>query len=563
MTMEGHVAGALRAPGHDPGPAAELSLLVDVGSAWTKAVVVARARGRWRIAAHVAQPTAWGEEELVDALVARLASAADRRVADRLAELLAAAPRIACHTPRRAGRIGLAAVSTELSGASARRAAESAGWMVAEAATTDDGRSLDERLSALQAADVDAWLLTGGFDDGRADQALEMAGLVAAARGASQSPVVWAGSAALAEEVALLFEPGAVQTVANPRPSAGVEDPLPLRHTLEGLLQRLVEPGGVRQLTPVSFRRAVAELARASERRVLGVDLGARYASWVLADDDGSAESRIFAGGGLSAASLVGPGGPARLARMLPLAIDELAVADALQNLRARPGTLPQTEDELAIMHAAARQLLAQGASDEPEISGIDLLIGSGRTLAAAPRPGQAAQLLLDGVRPLGVTELAIDAAGAVSPLGALDDAEIREGLAMLRDDLLTPLGAAVVSRGGRPGQLAMRVTVHRAGWPTSGPFELRNGQLQLLPLGRGQSAELEIELEPGVSLGSPRRARRAQVTVSGGALGLILDARDVPLGLPRRADDRRAVLASWRDAFAREPSTPSVGDHS
>src|SRR6266508_6722923 len=184
MTMESHVAGALHAPRHDPATA-ELSLLVDVGSAWTKAVVVARARGRWRIAAHAAQPTAWGEEELVNALVARLASATDRRVADRLAELLGAAPRIACHTPRRAGRIGLAAVSTELSGASARRAAESAGWMVAEAATADDGRSLDERLSALQAADVDAWLLTGGFDDGRADQALEMAGLVAAARGAS------------------------------------------------------------------------------------------------------------------------------------------------------------------------------------------------------------------------------------------------------------------------------------------------------------------------------------------------------------------------------------------
>jgi hypothetical protein len=522
---------------------------------------VARARGRWRIAAHAAQPSAWGEEELVNALVARLAEGADRRVADRLAELLATAPRIACHTPRRAGRIGLAAVSIELSGASARRAAESAGWTVAEAATADDGRSLVERLSALQAADVDAWLLAGGFDDGRAGQALEMAGLVAAARGASRTPVLWAGSAALADEVAALFEAGALQAVANPRPSASEEDLVPLRHTLEGLLQQLVEPGGVRQLTPVSFRRAVAELARSTERRVLGVDLGARYASWVLADADGSAESRVFADGGLSASSLVGPGGPTRLARLLPLAIDELAVADALQNLRARPGTLPQTEDELAIMHAAARQLLALGAADEGAISGIDLLIGSGRTLAAAPRPGQAVQLLLEGVRPLGVTELAIDAAGALPPLGALDDAEIREGMGMLRDDLLTPLGAAVVCRGGQPGQLAMRVTAHRAGWPTTGPVELRSGQLQLLPLGRGQSAELEIELEAGVTLGGPRRARRAQVTVTGGALGLILDARDVPLSLPRRADDRRAVLAGWRDSFAREPSTPIAGD--
>jgi hypothetical protein len=561
MTLEQPVAGVTRAAGEQSGPAAELSLLVDVGSAWTKAVVVARARGRWRIAAHAAQPSAWGEEQLVTALVARLSSGADRRVADRLADLLATAPRIACHTPRRAGRIGLAAVSAELSGASARRAAESAGWTVAEAATADDGRPLAERLAALQAADVDAWLLAGGFDDGEATQALEMAGLVAAARGASRTPVLWAGSPGLVDQVALLFEPGAVEAVANPRPSAGEDDPRPLRHTLEGLLQQLVEPGGVRQLTPVSFRRAVAELARSAERRVLGVDLGARYASWVLADETGTAESRVFAGGGLSAASLVGPGGPARLAKLLPLAIDELAVADALQNLRARPGTLPQTEDELAIMHAAARQLLAQGAAEEGPISGIDLLIGSGRTLAAAPRPAQAAQLLLDGVRPLGVTELAVDAAGALSPLGALDDAEIREGLGMLRDDLLTPLGAAVVCRGGRPGGVAMRVTARRAGWPTIGPIEVRSGRLQLLPLGRGQSAELEIELEAGVTLGGPRRARRAQATVTGGALGLILDARDVPLTMPRRADDRRAVLAGWRDAFAREPATPASGE--
>lgn len=561
MTLEQPVARMARAAGEQPNPAAELSLLVDVGSAWTKAVVVARARGRWRIAAHAAQPSAWGEEQLVTSLVARLSSGADRRVADRLGEILRTAPRIACHTPRRAGRIGLAAISAELSGAAARRAAESAGWTVVEAATSDDGRPLAERLAALQAADVDAWLLAGGFDDGRANQALEMAGLVAAARGASHSPVLWAGSAALVDDVALLFEPGAVATVANPRPAAGEEDPLELRHTLEGLLQQLVEPGGVRQLTPVSFRRAVAELARSSERRVLGVDLGARYASWVLSDETGKAESRVFAGGGLSAASLVGPGGPARLAKLLPLAIDELAVADALQNLRARPGTLPQTEDELAIMHAAASHLLAQGAADEGTISGIDLLIGSGRTLAAAPRPAQAAQLLLDGVRPLGVTGLAVDAAGALSPLGALDDAEIREGMGMLRDDLLTPLGAAVVCRGGRPGGVSMRVTVHRAGWPTIGPVELRSGQLQLLPLGRGQSAELEIELETGVTLGGPRSVRHVQATVTGGALGLILDARDVPLALPRRADDRRAVLAGWRDAFAREPSTPAAGE--
>ena len=141
--------------------------------------------------------------------------------------------------------------------------------------------------AALQAADVDVWLLAGGFDEGRADQALEMAGLVAAARGGAPQPVVWAGSEALTAEVSLLFEEGAVRSVANPRPSAHSENPAPLRRLLEDMLQRMVEPGGVRQLTPVSFRRGVAELARASMRRILGVDLGAHYLTWVLADEGG------------------------------------------------------------------------------------------------------------------------------------------------------------------------------------------------------------------------------------------------------------------------------------
>ncbi|HEY7526467.1 MAG TPA: glutamate mutase L, partial [Candidatus Limnocylindria bacterium] len=200
-----------------PPASAEMSILVDIGSAWTKAAIVARARNRWRIVTQVAQPSGWGEDELRASLTKRLSGVVDQRVSGRIEELLLGAPRIACHTPRRVGRLGVAGVSSELSGTSARRAAESAGWTVEEAATADDGRSLTARLAALQEADVDAWLLTGGFDASRADQALEMAGLVAAARGASTQPVIWAGSAALAAEVTALFEPGAVRVVDNPR----------------------------------------------------------------------------------------------------------------------------------------------------------------------------------------------------------------------------------------------------------------------------------------------------------------------------------------------------------
>ena len=207
------------------------------------------------------------------------------------------APRIACHTPRRAGRLGLTAVSAELSGDSARRAAESAGWTVVEAATADDGRSLAARLAALQAAEVDAWLLTGGFDDARADQALEMAGLVAAARG--QLPT--AGDlgrqrSADRAEVSILFEEGAVRAGAEPAAGAAQRERAAAAPRAGGAA---AADGGARRRAAADaglVPRAISELARSTMRRVLGVDLGARYLSWVIADEGGSAESRVFAG---------------------------------------------------------------------------------------------------------------------------------------------------------------------------------------------------------------------------------------------------------------------------
>ena len=68
--------------------------------------------------------------------------------------------------------------------------------------------------------------------------------------------------------------------------------------------------------------------------------------------------------------------------------------------------------------------------------------------------------------------------------------------------------------------------------------------------------AELTIEPADGVTLGAGRRSARIQALATGGTVGLILDARGIPIVLPRRGDDRRAIVASWRDALAREPAS-------
>jgi hypothetical protein len=529
----------------------ELALLVDVGSAWAKAGVVGRARGRWCIVAHAAQPTSWGAPELRRQLVEQLEASGDPRLAGRYEGLLSTANRIECHTARQVGRLAVIAVSRELSGGAARRAAEAAGWEVADVITLDDGRSLAERLALLQAIEVDAWLLAGSFDDASSPRALEAAGLVAAARPVDGGAVVWAGSARLADQVAALFEPGSVTPVGNARPTPHREEGAELREHLQRLLRDTVAQEDQAHLSAATLPRAVSAIAAAGALRVLAVDLGARGAIRALAEPDGSVASRLHSSGGLAGIARVA-GAAGRVARQAPDAGDEAAVADLLQTMRARPETLPQTAEEVAGLQAAARILLAAMFDDDP-VGPVDLLIGAGRTIAGAPRPAQTARMLLDGVRPIGVTQLAVDSASILGPLGSLPDGELTEGLELLAEDALTAVGTSVVTRGGSPGQLAMRVTVHRAGWPTPPPYDLRFGQIQVVPLARGQEAELVIEPGPGVGLGASRRSPRITARAMGGTVGLILDARGVPIPLPRRADDRRNVLAGWRDAFARE----------
>jgi hypothetical protein len=501
----------------------------------------------------VAQPTAWGAGELHRSLLERLEAVVDRRLSPRLDELLASANPIEFHTARRPGRIVVAAVSRELSGGAARRAAEAAGWQVAEVVTLDDGRSLADRLSTLQSLETDAWVIVGGFDGTRSPRALEAAALVASARRRGSGPVIWAGSADLAGEVTALFEPEGCSTVGNVRPDPRREMTAPLREHLQRLLRTVVAREDETHLAAIALPRAIGALAAASGLRILAVDIGARGAISALAEPDGSFDSRIHGGGGLAGLAGVA-GSAARVSRLAGDAGDEATVADLLQTLRSRPASLPETPEELSAAHAAAR--VQAGSLVEDATHGpLDLVIGCGSTIASAPHPAQAARILLDGLRPIGVTQLAVDTASVLGPLGTLPDDEIREGIGLLAEDLLLPLGTAVVCRGGEAGRVAMRGTVHRPGWPAAAPIEVRSGQLQVVPLACGQEAELTIEPGDGVTFGAGRRSPRIQALASGGAVGLILDARGIPIVLPRRGDDRRAMVASWRDALAREPA--------
>jgi hypothetical protein len=287
---------------------------------------------------------------------------------------------------------------------------------------------------------------------------------------------------------------------------------------------------------------------------VLGVDLGAAWLAWRESGAD--QRTAVLAAAGDRAQ----PEGSRAAAEILPADADEFTTSDAMAGLAARGFGLPATSVEAAIAQAVGIDRLASARHLLGGCPSVDLVVGAGRLLAAAPHPADATLVLLDGLRPPGVTQLAVDPWGVCGPLGALVDEDLDEGLETLRDDLLVPLGTVVRADGRHGGQVAFRARLHRPGWPDAAAVEVRTGSMAVLPLERGGVGELEIELERGTSIGTPVRDHRLRVAVTGGAIGVVLDARGDPIQLPARPGDARAMIQTWRDTLRREGSSGRMG---
>jgi hypothetical protein len=416
------------------------------------------------------------------------------------------------------------------------------GWQVVAAVAGDDGLGAGERFEQLRAADADAWLAVPAPGGGSSP----VWGLMAAARGASSARVLVVGPVDEPAALAARFGPAA-EWIAE-------RADLALADALQNHLTSLNGLDAARSATPMAFGRAVDALAGGLGLAVLGVDLGATWLTWRRSGAD--ERTAVLA----AAADRPQPEGSRAAAEILPADADEFTTSDAMAGLAARGSGLPATSVEAAIAQAIGIDRLAAARHSLGGCPSVDLIVGGGRLLAAAPHPADAILVLLDGLRPPGVTQLAIDPWGICGPLGALEDEDLDEGLETLRDDLLVPLGSAVRAEGGHGGQVAFRARLHRPGWPDPAAVDVRTGSIAVLPLERGGSGELEIELERGVSIGAPVRERRLRVAVTGGAVGIILDARGDPIQLPARPGDARVMIQTWRDTLRRETPAGRAG---
>ncbi|HYN66905.1 MAG TPA: glutamate mutase L [Ornithinibacter sp.] len=245
-------------------------LCVDVGSTFTKAVLVDAGTGE--VLGTASHPTTVAGDVMdgVDAVRATLAPHGEP------GEVLV------CSSAGGGLRLAVVGYEREVTAEAGQRVGLSAGAKVVHVAS---GPMTGADVSALRAADPDLVLLVGGTDGGNADVLLHNAERIAKAR--LQAPVVVAGNSEAAGEVAaLLSSTGRRHVVTgNVLPRIGVVAPEAARSAIrEAFLTHVIGGKGlsrgrgfaelVRAPTPDAVLRGVEVLAQVVGGDVLVVDVG-------------------------------------------------------------------------------------------------------------------------------------------------------------------------------------------------------------------------------------------------------------------------------------------------
>jgi hypothetical protein len=131
----------------------------------------------------------------------------------------------------------------------------------------------------------------------------------------------------------------------------------------------------------------------------------------------------------------------------------------------------------------------------------------------------------------------ALGAAAAINPALVVQVLESRTFLSL--GTVISPVSNA------RPGTPILRVKMTYASGDEAS-LDVKQGALEVLPLPLGQAARLRLQPLHRADVGMGGAGRSGSVRVTGGVLGLVIDARGRPLRLPEDAGRRRENIKKW-----------------
>ena len=496
-------------------------------------------------------------------------------------------------------QMAVAGVVRSMTAESAERAALGAGAIVMDVVAVDDGRQEHERISRLRHLRPDIILLSGGVDGGTKAHVITLAETILAADprprfGAGfKLPLVYAGNSAAREDIAsLIGDRLDLKIVPNLRPVLEREELHPAREAIhEVFLTHVMShaPGYDKLMTwtdrdimstPGAVGLIMQTIAKEEGIDVLGVDIGGATTD-VFSVFGETFNRTVSANLGLSysVCNVLLEAGIKNIVRWLPFAPDEKDVKNRLRNKMIRPTTIPQTLEDLLVEQAVAREalrlafnhhgMLAVGLKGvmvqrtiadafQQELSGgsiidmmrLNIIVGSGGVLSHAPDRNQAASMMIDAFQPQGVTELAVDSIFMMPQLGVLSKVMPEAAMQVFRRDCLISLGTCIAPVGppAREDALLAKVEITRHGCRTEN-HDIAKDAVIVLELQTGQTAQVVISPARKYDVGAGPGMRVA-AKIKGGETGIILDGRNRPMRLPESNEERTSKLRDWYGAF-------------
>ena len=570
----------------------ESLLAVDVGATTTRAVLFDVVEGNYRFVAVGNAPTTaeapfrdigLGVREAIEAIqviTGRTFLDKDRRLiapvqpngsgVDAFAATLSAGPAV---------RTAIVGLLSDVSLESARRLVETTYCRIVETVDLNDHRRAEEQIDGFLRARPELVVITGGTDGGASrsiKKMVEAVGLACYVLPPEKRPaILFAGNQGLHADVQTLMGnlTPALHFSPNVRPSLETEDLEPAARELANLLTvaRRSQLNGVEELEswtkghllPTSYAtgRMIRFLGQmtGAESGVLGVDIGAS-ATTVAAGFNGKLSLHTYPQFGLgeNLGLLLQHTDLDSIKRWLSLDIPASAVRDYLYQKSLYPAILPATLEDQAIMQAIARQSLylslrtarrdfpSEAHTLRPDLQPLfELIIASGGALADAPTLGQSLLLMLDAIQPVGFTHFMLDRANLLPLLGVSAAQNNILPVQVLESGAFQNLGTVVsVIANSNYGAQILRAKMLTSNNNESN-IEVKFGGLEALPLALGETAKLTLQPMNRADIGyGPGRSQT--VTVNGGALGVVIDARGRPLQLPSDPVRRRELMKKW-----------------
>jgi hypothetical protein len=393
-----------------------------------------------------------------------------------------------------------------------------------------------------------------------------------------QPVIVYAGNPILESMAIRRLEPvGKLHVVPNIQPAYGEYDLVPAQIAIEGeILSRwkVTLPGlpglcdlsrGLSGITYRAMDRMVRFLGQSKRIDSAGVEK-----TGVLAVDLGGQSTTLSGSLGSLAGSMVQEKFPLMSEALWvsacqavyewtgqPITLD--TAGQFLCNYAVIPGWVPETPTELALSQAFARfrlrRALKQFAENYPWFDyhpdrGLqghyEPIIVSGAVLTHAPNPGGALLTLLDGLQPCGITTFVLDRHHLLPLIGKIGEIEPVLPVQVLASAAFENLSTVVSATGDLPqGKLALTVHVETE----SGKIytaDILQGSLRRLVIPTGEEAVLELVPHQKVDIGFGSAGQGGRLKVTGGVLGVVIDARGRPVQLSDQPQERVVRLQEW-----------------